>query len=160
MLKVLESALIGQAGIAQRSFILLIEEDEAAEHQCLKTLRRQNIMNEVVLASRTEEALDYLFARGKWAARETSFLPAFVLIECASNLELVTDFLRQVRNTNHTCALPVVVLSSDYKPGEIEALYTSGANSVVKRPNAEDEYSETLLGLAMYWLLINESAAN
>lgn len=139
--------------------ILLIEDDVDDERLTLRALRRNNIMNEVVVACDGQQAIDYLFASGKYEGRDTMSQPAVVVLDLHLPKMSGLEVLRRIRASKETKRIPVVVLTSSEDEAQIEASYASGANSYIRKPTDPSEYSEMVLQLAMYWLLLNRTAA-
>ncbi len=137
--------------------ILLIEDNEDDQRLTLRALRRNNIMNEVVVACDGQEAVDYLFGTGSFSGRDLSIMPAVVVLDL--NLPGLSglDVLRRVRNTPETRRIPVVVLTSSEDENQIEESYAMGANSFVRKPDDPSDFSEMVLQMAMYWLLLNRT---
>lgn len=137
--------------------ILLIEDNEDDQRLTLRALRRNNIMNEVVVACDGQEAVDYLFGTGSFAGRDLSVMPAVVLLDL--NLPGVSglEVLRRIRATSETKRIPVVVLTSSEDENQIEEAYGQGANSYVQKPNDPSDFSDMVLQMAMYWLLLNRT---
>lgn len=137
--------------------ILLIEDNEDDQRLTLRALRRNNIMNEVVVACDGQEAVDYLFGTGSFAGRDLSVMPAVVVLDLnlpgLSGLEV----LNRIRTTAETKRIPVVVLTSSEDENQIEQAYSQGANSYVQKPNDPSDFSEMVLQMAMYWLLLNRT---
>ena len=137
--------------------ILLIEDNEDDQRLTLRALRRNNIMNEVVVACDGQEAVDYLFGTGSFAGRDLSVMPAVVVLDLnlpgLSGLEV----LKRIRTTSETKRIPVVVLTSSEDENQIEQAYSQGANSYVQKPNDPSDFSEMVLQMAMYWLLLNRT---
>ncbi|MBM2850043.1 MAG: response regulator receiver protein, partial [Anaerolineales bacterium] len=61
--------------------ILLVEDNPDDEALTLRALKKNNILNEVVVARDGAEALDYLFGVGKYAGRDLNVLPAVILLD-------------------------------------------------------------------------------
>ena len=60
--------------------ILMVEDDRQDELLTLRSLREFNLGNAVDVVQDGQQALDYLFREGDYAARESG-LPAFVLLD-------------------------------------------------------------------------------
>src|SRR5580693_2325103 len=114
--------------------ILLIEDDVDDERLTLRALRRNNIMNEVVVACDGQEAVDYLFAAGKYEGRDPKELPAVVVLDLHLPKVSGLEVLKRIRAAETTKRLPVVVLTSSEDEAQIEACYASGANSYIRKP--------------------------
>ena len=143
----------------ENKLILLIEDNVDDERLTLRALRRNNIMNEVVVAIDGQEAIDYLFASGKHEGRDTGTQPAVVILDLQLPKMSGLEVLRRIRSSEDTKRIPVVVLTSSEDEAQIDVCYRSGANSYIRKPTDPSEYSEMILQLAMYWLLLNRTTA-
>jgi CheY-like chemotaxis protein len=135
--------------------VLLVEDNVDDERLTLRALKKNNIMNEVVVACDGEEALDYLFGRNKYANRDTSHTPAVVILDLKLPKLGGLEVLREIRQREETRLLPVVVLTSTDDDEQVMESARLGANSFIKKPVDSGEYSEMILQLGMYWLLLN-----
>ena len=61
--------------------ILLVEDNPDDEALTLRALRNSNLANKVVVARDGVEALDYLFATGAHAGRDTGVMPEVMLLD-------------------------------------------------------------------------------
>lgn len=139
--------------------VLLIEDNIDDERLTLRALRKNNIMNEVVVAYDGEEGLDYLFGRGTYAGRDMDVMPAVVILDLKLPRLSGLEVLRLIRADESTRKLPVVVLTSSADQNQIEECYLSGANSFIEKPSDAGDFSEMVLQLGMYWLLLNRTPA-
>ena len=147
----------GSSSGHESKLILLIEDNIDDERLTLRALRRNNIMNEVVVACDGQEAVDYLFGTGTFAGRDLSVMPAVVVLDLKLPRLSGLEVLSKIRETAETRRLPVVVLTSSEDETQIEEAYKLGANSFIQKPTDPSEYSEMVLQLAMYWLLLNRT---
>ena len=136
--------------------ILLVEDSQRDEELALRALRKNNIKNEVVVARDGAEALDYLFATGAYAGRNTAELPTVVLLDIKLPKIDGLEVLRRLRADERTKLLPVVLLTSSKEDKDRLAGYTSGANSFVRKPIEFAEFSDAIRQLGLYWLILNE----
>jgi two-component system response regulator len=141
----------------ESKLILLIEDNIDDERLTLRALRRNNIMNEVVVACDGQEAIDYLFGTGSFAGRDLSVMPAVIVLDLKLPRLSGLEVLQRIRETPQTKRIPVVVLTSSEDENQIDAAYKLGANSFIQKPTDPSEYSEMVLQLAMYWLLLNRT---
>jgi len=61
--------------------ILLVEDDDLDADLASRAFQRAKVTNALVRVRDGVEALDYLFGRGKYAARDAHDLPVFVLLD-------------------------------------------------------------------------------
>jgi two-component system response regulator len=133
--------------------ILLVEDNPDDEELTLLALRKAKIMNEVNVARDGAEALDFLFARGEFAARA---LPEVVLLDLKLPKVDGIEVLRQMRADERTRNVPVVILTSSREEQDLVEGYRKGANSYVVKPVDTAQFMEAVQQLGLYWLLLNE----
>lgn len=137
--------------------VLLIEDNTDDERLTLRALRRNNVNNEVVVAYDGQEALDYLFGSGSYAGRDMAVMPAVVILDLKIPKVSGLEVLQQIRRKEDTRSIPVIVLTSSDDETQVEECYKLGANSYIKKPTDPEEYSDMILQLGMYWLLLNQA---
>jgi two-component system, response regulator len=140
----------------ERHYIFLVEDNADDEALTLRALRKNNIKNEVVIARDGVEALDFLFARGKFASRDISDQPQVMLLDL--NLPKIDGLsvLKQLRANPKTKLIPVVILTSSKEDQDIIEGYALGANSYVRKPVDFNAFTEAIRQLGLYWLILNE----
>ena len=131
--------------------LLLVEDNPSDEELTLRSLKKHNIVNEVVVARDGVEAVEYLLD-------ESKPLPDLVLLDLKLPRLSGLEVLQRIRNEDRTKMLPVVVLTSSSQDEDIVSSYRMGANSYVRKPVRFSDFSEAVRQLGVYWLLINESA--
>ncbi|MGE3684074.1 MAG: response regulator [Bdellovibrionales bacterium] len=138
--------------------ILLVEDNPDDEDLTLRALRKNNIQNDVAVARDGAEALDYLFARGRFANRDRFQLPQVVLLDLKLPKVDGLTVLKEVRATAHTRALPIVILTSSKEDRDLIEGYNLGVNSYIRKPVDFVAFTEAVRQLGLYWLLLNEVA--
>lgn len=141
--------------MAQRS-ILLIEDNPDDEALTLRALKTNNVLNEIVVMRDGAEALDYLFATGAYAGRDTSLMPELTLLDLKLPKVDGLEVLRKLRADERTRLLPVVILTSSKEEQDLVNGYSLGANSYVTKPVDFTQFREAVRQLGLYWLLLNE----
>jgi two-component system response regulator len=139
-----------------KKLILLVEDNSSDEKLTVLALRKCEVPNEVIVVRDGAEALDFLFATGAHAGRDTSALPALVLLDL--NLPKINglEVLRRIRANETTGALPVVILTSSKQDEDITQGYASGANAYVRKPVDYAEFVTAAQTLGVFWLRLNE----
>jgi DNA-binding response OmpR family regulator len=138
--------------------ILLVEDNPDDEALTLRALKKNNIMNEVIVARDGVEALDYLFASGQYQGRDVSVLPQVVLLDLKLPKLDGLEVLRRVRADKRTKLVPIVILTSSNEEQDRITGYDLGANSYVRKPVDFAQFSDAVRQLGLYWLVLNESA--
>ena len=64
-----------------KKHILLVEDHPDDEELTMRALKKNNIMNEVVVARDGVEALEYLFVTGAHAGRDLDVMPQIILLD-------------------------------------------------------------------------------
>jgi len=128
--------------------ILLVEDNDDDRDLTLRALKKNGILNDVVIARDGVEALDYLFGKDP--------LPQIVLLDL--NLPRISglEVLKRAREAERTRLLPIVVLTSSKEDEDVLQSYRSGANAYVRKPVEFDEFTQAVKTLGMFWLLLNE----
>ena len=136
--------------------ILLVEDNPDDEALTLRALKKNNILNEVVVAHDGVEALDYLLGTGTHAGRNPSHLPQVVLLDLKLPKVDGLEVLRRIRADERTKLLPVVVLTSSKEEQDLLKSYSLHANSYVRKPVDFTQFTEAVRQLGLYWLILNE----
>jgi two-component system response regulator len=138
--------------------ILLVEDNPDDEELALRALRKNNILNEIVVARDGVEALQYLFGNGTTSTGMAHGPPQVILLDLKLPKLDGLEVLRRLRADPQTCMLPVVILTSSKEEQDLIAGYSLGANSYVLKPVDFTQFSEAIRQLGLYWLVLNETA--
>ena len=144
----------------KNDLILLVEDNSDDEALTLRALMKNNVSNEIVVARDGVEALDFLFGAGAHAGRDTSVLPALVLLDLKLPKLDGFEVLKRLRADARTSLLPVVILTSSKEQQDMLDGYGLGANSYVRKPVDFQHFVESVRQLGLYWLVINERPAS
>jgi len=136
--------------------ILLVEDNPDDVALTLRAFKKNNIANQVVVASDGQSALDWLFGAGEFAGRDTTELPAFVLLDLKLPKVDGLEVLRALRADPRTRLLRVVVLTTSREEQDVVESYSLGANSYIRKPVDFDEFLHVVGQLGLYWLILNE----
>jgi two-component system response regulator len=136
--------------------ILLVEDNAQDAELTIRALKKHNLANRLIAVEDGVEALDFLFGRGKYAARELSQPPKVVLLDLKLPKMSGLEVLRELKQDERTRAIPVVIVTSSREDPDIKTAYGLGANSYVVKPVDFDAFAEAVSSLGLYWLLVNQ----
>lgn len=136
--------------------ILLVEDNSYDEVLTLRAFKKNNIINELIVARDGAEALDYLFATGIYTGREPDVMPQLILLDLKLPKVDGLEVLRRLRANERTKLIPVVVLTSSNEERDIVESYDFGANSYLRKPIDFIQFTEAVRQLGLYWLVLNE----
>jgi CheY-like chemotaxis protein len=135
--------------------ILIVEDDPQDVELTMTALAEYNLANEVVVVGDGEEALDYLYSRGKFQGR-TSDNPAVMLLDLKLPKVDGLEVLQQIKADQKLRVIPVVVLTSSREERDMVASYKLGVNAYVVKPVDFHEFVNAIKELGVFWAVINE----
>ncbi len=138
--------------------ILLVEDNPDDVELALHALKRNNILNPIVVARDGQEALDYLFHKGKYAESKHE-KPALILLDLKLPKLDGIEVLRKIKASIPHKKVPVVILTSSKEEKDLVESYDLGVNSYIRKPVDFDQFVETVRYIGYYWLLLNEAPA-
>lgn len=136
--------------------ILLVEDNPDDEALTIRAFAKNKIANPVIVARDGVEALEYLAGTGAHAGRDTSIMPAVVLLDLKLPRIDGLEVLRRIRADQRTRLLPVVILTTSKEQQDIYEAYSLGANSYIRKPVDFEKFIQAVGQLGVYWLALNE----
>ena len=101
-----------------------------------------------------EQALDYLFRRGAYAARAGT-LPHLILLDLKMPGIDGIEALTEIKNDPYTRRIPVVIMTSSQEESDVIKSYDLGVNSYIVKPLDFMTLVDVARGAGFYWLAIN-----
>jgi DNA-binding response OmpR family regulator len=135
--------------------ILLVEDDQKDVELTLAALGEYNLANEVFVVADGEQALDYLYYRGKFVRRAREN-PAVLLLDLKLPKINGLEVLQQIKSDENLKLIPVVVLTSSHEEKDMVASYKLGVNAYVVKPVDFHEFVNAVRELGVFWAVINE----
>lgn len=136
--------------------ILLVEDNSDDAELTRIAFEEANICNDIAIVSDGEEALDYLFATGKYSDRDMNDMPAVILLDLKLPKINGLDVLKRIREDERTNCLPVIILTSSKEDEDVISSYRTGANAYVRKPVDYNRFVEAANTLGLFWLVLNE----
>ncbi len=131
--------------------ILLIEDNPGDIEITRQSLNSGKINNKLQVVMDGEEALDYLFQRGK---HEKSNLPDMILLDL--NLPKVSgrEILKALKEDELRKSIPVIILSSSEAAADIDESYQLHANCFVTKPVQLETFMDVVQVIESFWINI------
>ncbi len=136
--------------------ILLVEDNERDAELAMRALKKAGLANKLLWVKDGEQALDYLFRRGKFATRE-DVVPRIVLLDLKMPRVDGIEVLRAVKADERTKRIPVVVMTSSQEESDVAQTYDLGVNSYVVKPVDFAVVADIVRQAGYYWLAINRT---
>lgn len=137
--------------------ILLVEDNPDDVKLTLRALKKNNILNKVVVVEDGVEALDYLHGTGRFAGRDLGDMPQLILLDLKMPKLDGLEVLQRIREDERTRILPVVILTTSSEDRDRIESYKLGANSYIRKPVDFNQFLEAVQQLGLYWLVLNEA---
>ncbi len=136
--------------------ILLVEDNPYDAEMTLRALKQNKISNNISHVKDGEEALEFIFATGKFMNRDKHTLPKVVLLDLKLPKVSGMEVLRKLKNNEETKSIPVVVLTSSQEEPDIKECYSLGVNSYIVKPVEFEKFIRSVSDIGLYWLLLNK----
>jgi len=136
--------------------ILLVEDNPNDAEMALRALKKNNLANNVLVVGDGEEALNFLYARGKFESRKINHRPKIILLDLKLPKVDGKEVLRVIKNDPEKKIIPVIVLTSSKEECDIVESYQLGVNSYIVKPVDFDKFVQSVKEIGLYWLLMNQ----
>ena len=136
--------------------VLLVEDNMHDAEMTIRSLKKVNLANNLVHVKDGQEALDFIFAEGKFAGREAGNGPKVILLDIKMPKVDGIEVLRQIKSRDVSKTIPVVIMTSSKEEQDIISSYELGVNSYVVKPVDFEGFAKAVSQLGMYWLLTNQ----
>jgi two-component system response regulator len=135
--------------------ILLVEDNPRDAELTIRALKKKHLANNLYHVEDGVDALDFLFARGKYAERNQEDSPKVILLDLKLPRINGLEVLSIIKADERTRSIPVVVVTSSAEDPDINTAYQLGANSYVIKPVQFDSFIEAMTKVGVYWLMVN-----
>jgi two-component system, response regulator len=135
--------------------ILLVEDNPRDAELTIRALKKRNLANRLYHVEDGVDALDFLFARGKFSGRDIHEAPKVVLLDLKLPRVDGLEVLTAIKADERTQTIPVVIVTSSAEDPDVKRAYQLGANSYVIKPVQFDSFMEAMVKVGIYWLMVN-----
>jgi CheY-like chemotaxis protein len=136
--------------------VLLVEDNPHEAQLALRMFKKYNLGHRLLHIDEGIDALDFVFARGKYAGREGSTALKVIFLDLKLPRIDGLEILKQIKGDERTRLIPIVVFTSSKEESDLAAAYKAGANSYIVKPVDFETFSATITALGNFWLYVNQ----
>ncbi len=138
----------------EKKLVILIVEDEPGHASLVvKNLKRSGLRNKFIVLKDGEEALDFLFQRGKGPERRKGDAYLLLLDIRMPKIDGI-EVPRQVKQDPALCKMPVIMLTTTDNPSEIEMCHKLGCNVYITKPVDSKQFVEAIMRLGLFLMVV------
>lgn len=141
--------------MSQLRRILLVEDSPNDVELILTALSDNYLANEVVVVRDGEEALDYMYRRGKFKLRVKG-VPIVVFLDLKLPKVDGLEVLAHLKADPILQVVPIVVLTSSHEEPDLSRCYELGTNAYVVKPINFHDFVDVIRQLGLFWAVLNQ----
>jgi CheY-like chemotaxis protein len=131
--------------------VLLVEDNKAHAELTRLGFKDCRCETEIHLVNDGEEAMDYLYKRGKYGDKNAVARPDIVLLDLRLPKIDGLEVLRMIKSDKDLEEIPVIVLSTSDSEKDISKAYEYHVNSYLVKPDDFETFSQMLQDTGEYW---------
>ena len=133
--------------------ILLVDDDEDCRTLIRDAISECKVSNTVFETSNGQEAMDFLYQRGRFAGAPR---PGLIYLDIEMPGMNGQTVLRQIKADPKLRDIPVVMMTGVADERQMEEAARNGANSYTLKPASAEQFLRTVLASTTYWLTIHQ----
>ncbi len=137
--------------------ILLVEDSLEDANLVMRSLKKNNLANNITHVEDGAEALDFIFAREAYSSRNVEDKPKVILLDLKMPKVSGLEVLRELKADPRTHSIPVVIMTSSREDKDLMESYKLGVNAYVVKPVSFEGFVKAVAELGLFWLMLNES---
>lgn len=135
--------------------ILYIEDDPAHAEIAMRNLKKSRFANQIIHLTDGQQAVDYLFRKGRYSEPAASPRPHLILLDLRLPKIDGLEVLKILKEDDSLSSIPVVILTTSNAETDIAKAYDHHVNSYLVKPLDFENFSNLLESLGFYWLAWN-----
>jgi two-component system, chemotaxis family, response regulator Rcp1 len=133
--------------------ILLVEDNPVDVMVTQDALTEAKMCNNVHVTEDGEEALDFLYRRGKYVDAPR---PDLILLDLNLPKKSGTEVLAEIKQDPSLLHIPVVILTTSEADKDVLASYSLHANCFITKPVDMEQFTEVIKSIEDFWFTIVE----
>jgi two-component system response regulator len=135
---------------------LIVEDNDSDAEMTIRALKKNNIINHFHVTNGAD-ALDFIFAQGKYTGRDIESGPKVVVLDLKMPQVSGFEVIRQMKADERTKDIPIVVLTASSQDIDKETCYALGVSSYVVKPTELEHFYKAISSVAFYWMAKNQA---
>lgn len=131
--------------------ILLVEDNPDDARLTIRTLKKNNLANNLLHLEDGEEAINYL------DNNKNNKLPKVILLDLKMPKVDGIEVLKHIKNDDVLKLIPVVVLTSSKEEKDVVESYKLGVNAYIVKPVDFEKFAKSIVEIGFFWLVLNQS---
>ncbi len=128
--------------------VLVVEDDQNDVMIIQRAMRKSGAHCELYFAQDGEEALDFLYHKGKF---EDAPRPDLILLDWRLPKISGQEVLEKIKTDDHLRRIPVIVLTVSTSQEDMVKAYDSGAASYMNKPVDSKDFERLIQTVQDYW---------
>lgn len=129
--------------------VLLVDDNPGDIRLTREALKQGGVPVTLNVAIDGEEAVEFLFRRGKYAHAPR---PHLILLDLNLPRKSGREVLLEIKSDPDLKDIPVLIMSSSSAPQDIEGAYNLNANCYVSKPLELDQFMDMIQSIEDFWL--------
>ncbi len=136
--------------------ILLVEDRTEDAELAMMGLKKHNLINKIDWVKDGEEALEYVFAEGRYSHRNIEHRPKLILLDLKMPKVDGIEVLRKIREDERVKYIPVIILTTSKEEQDVINAYDLNVNAYMLKPVEFNGFAEAMKTMGMFWVLLNQ----
>jgi CheY-like chemotaxis protein len=132
--------------------ILLVEDNQGDILLTLEAFQECKIKTEISVAKNGQEAIDFLYRKGKYAEAKR---PDIILLDINLPIFNGHEVLAEIKKDSSLKKIPIIILTTSSNQKDIDKAYGNHCNSYVKKPLDVGDFLDAILKIEQFWLQLN-----
>jgi two-component system, response regulator len=138
--------------------ILIVEDNPHDAELIIRTLKKKKLVNEYYIAEDGEEALDFIFCRGRFSNLNPPNQLKVIFLDLKLPKINGLEVLKELKSNSVTKTIPIVIITSSKEDVDVKSAFESGANSYIVKPVEFEKFLQTITHTGFYWMMVNEQS--
>jgi two-component system response regulator len=132
--------------------ILLVDDSAEDAELTIRALRKGKVNNPIFPVRDGAEALDFIFAEGRFGYR-IGQLPDLIMLDLKMPRVGGIEVIKRLKASSRTACIPVIVLTSSAAHQDMVQSYNLGINSYLMKPVSIAAFAEVITQVGLCWTI-------